>query len=230
MGDYLLFIDIEASGLPKRWDLPYSVGDNWPHTIQVSWVVFDKDGRQVKTEDLYIKDSAIAICEKARRIHRLTQEFLHLNGRKREDVLAILQADLETYRPLIVGHFVELDFRVLSADYHRIGKQNPMQNYPMFCTMLGTKHLVRNPAKEYLRLEELHALLFGDSFFNQHNALDDAYATAKCFFELMKRKQISPVVDLRDVILLSKRPSGKVGCTVFVFLLFITLATLCICL
>ena len=213
MSDYLLFIDIEASGLPKRWDVPYSTEGAWPYAIQVAWVVFDKDGRQVKEEDLYVKDNSIAICDKARRIHRLTHEFLQLNGQSREDVLTRLQDDLQTYQPLLVGHFLELDFHVLNADYHRIGKENPMLNYPSLCTMLATKHLVRNPAKKYLRLEELYAILFNSSLANQHNALADALATAKCYFALAERGQINPTVDHRNDILTTQRRSENVGCS-----------------
>ena len=212
MSDYLLFIDIEASGLPKRWDEPYSAEGNWPYAIQVAWVVFHKDGRQIKEEDLYVKDSAIALCSKARRIHRLTHEFLQLNGQSREEVLAKLQNDLQTYQPLLVGHFLEFDFHVLSADYHRIGKENPMLNYPFLCTMLATTHLVKNPAKKYLRLEELFEVLFNNSLANQHNALADAIATAKCYFALVERRQINPTADYRNDILLTRRTPKKVGC------------------
>lgn len=213
MSDYLLFIDIEASGLPKRWDGPYSAEGNWPYAIQVAWVVFDKDGRQIKEEDLYVKDNSIALCDKAIRIHRLTHEFLQLNGQSREEVLTRLQNDLQTYQPLLVGHFLEFDFHVLSADYHRIGKENPMLNYPFLCTMLATTHLVKNPVKKYLRLEELFDVLFNSSLANQHNALADAIATAKCYFTLVERRKINPTADYRDDILLNRRTSKKVGCS-----------------
>ena len=226
VSDHLLFIDIEASGLPKQWDVPYCTEGNWPYAIQVAWVVFDKDGRQIKEEDLYIKDKAIAICDQARRIHRLTHEFLQLNGKSREEVLMRLQNDLQTYQPLQVGHFLELDFHVLSAVYHRIGQENPMLNYPFLCTMLATRHLVQNPAKKYLRLEELYAILFNSSLANQHNAMADAVATAKCYFALMERRQVNPTVDHRNDILLTHRTSKKVGCSLLVLAFFLTVLIL----
>lgn len=226
MSDYLLFIDIEASGLPKRWDVPFSTEGNWPSAIQVAWVVFNKDGQQIKEEDLYVKDNSIALCDKARRIHRLTHEFLQLNGQSREEVLSRLQNDLQTYQPVLVGHFLELDFYVLSADYRRLGKDNPMLNYPFVCTMLATKHLVQNPGKKYLRLEELYEILFNSSLANQHNALADAVATAKCYFALVERRQINPTVDHKNDILLTHRTTRKVGCSSLVTGFFLTVLIL----
>lgn len=210
--------------------MPYTTEGAWPYAIQVAWVIFNKDGRQIKEEDLYVKDSSIALCDKARRIHRLTHEFLQMNGKKREEVLTMLQNDLQTYQPVLVGHFLELDFHVLSADYHRIGKENPMLHYPFLCTMLATKHLVRNPAKKYLRLEELYAILFNNSLADQHNALADAVATAKCYFALVERRQINPTVFHQADILLTHRTSKKAGCSyrvaaffLMVFILWILL-------
>jgi DNA polymerase-3 subunit epsilon len=226
MHQYLLFLDIEASDLPKRWDLPYSAEGNWPYTIQVSWIIFTRDGRQLKAEDLYIKDISIAICERARKVHGLTQEFIHINGRSREAVLDRLTMDMETYRPIVIGHFIELDYHVLSADYLRAGKPNPMNGLPLFCTMHATRHLVRNPAKKYLRLEELYEILFDKSFSNQHNAFDDALATAECYFELVKRKEIDPSKDYKSEIAVPGNSSKPSGCRLPVLFIIAILFTL----
>jgi len=39
-------------------------------------------------------------------------------------------------------------------------------------------------------LEELHTVLFGENFQGAHDALADVRATAKCFFELLRRNVI----------------------------------------
>lgn len=215
------------SGLPKRWDLPYTQEGNWPFTLQVSWLVFTKDGQLVKTEDHYIKDLSIDISESSRRIHGLTQEFININGQSRKDVLSLLRDDLQTYQPIVIGHFIELDFHVLSADYQRLGQENPMQEWPFFCTMLATRHRVKNPAKKYLSLDELHQQLFAVPFANQHNALDDAAATAACFFELLKRREIQPGTDYRKQIVPSQK--GRSGCSLSVLALLTFFITLFLC-
>jgi len=42
-----------------------------------------------------------------------------------------------------------------------------------------------------MRLNELYSLLFGREMENQHNALADALATKECFFEQLRRGDIT---------------------------------------
>ena len=191
MTDYLLFIDTETSGLPKRWDLPYSTKRNWPNAIQVSWVIYTRDGQQVKEQSRYIWEKDILLSPSAYKIHGLTKTFLQANGISRKDALWLLTRDLKKYKPMIVGHFIELDFHVVSADYFRANIQNPLIDIPSFCTMLATTHMVTNPKVRFFKLGELYQLLFDKPMQNQHNALADAKATAQVFFELIKRKEIT---------------------------------------
>lgn len=44
--DYLLFIDTEATGLPKKWNLPYNTPGNWPDAVQISWLLYTKEGQK----------------------------------------------------------------------------------------------------------------------------------------------------------------------------------------
>ncbi len=188
--EYLLFIDTEASGLPKKWHLPYNAPSNWPYAVQVSWLVFTKDGQKVKEENHYISDDDFKVSPAALRIHGLTHEFLQQNGIPSRQVLQLLSKDLEQYKPMIVGHFIELDYRVVGACYFRQGINNPQESLPTFCIMKASKHLQLNPHSKFLRLGDLYQLLFKQPLLGQHNALVDAAATADCFFELVKRNDI----------------------------------------
>lgn len=190
MKDFLLFIDTEASGLPKKWNLPYSAPGNWPHAVQVSWLIYNKSGEKIKEENHYINNNDFDIVPSALNIHGLTKNFLQQTGIPRREVLAILSNDLLQYKPLIVGHFIELDYRVAGADYFREAMENPMENLSTFCIMKASKHLQQNPNSPFLRLGNLFELLFEKPLLSQHNALVDASATAECFFELVKRKEI----------------------------------------
>ena len=113
------------------------------------------------------------------------------NGESRRKVLSYLSKDLYKYKPLVVGHFMEFDYHILSADYCRAEVNNPLKKLPIFCTMLATKQFVRNPEVKFLRLGELYKTLFNSSLENQHNAMVDSQATAECFFELVKRGVIT---------------------------------------
>ncbi|MEP7143008.1 MAG: 3'-5' exonuclease [Ferruginibacter sp.] len=188
--DYLLFIDTEASGLPKKWGLPYTTPGNWPHAVQVSWIIYSKDGKKIKEQNHYISDNDFEISASALRIHGLTKDFLHLNGIPRRQLLARLSDDLLQYQPMIIGHFMELDYRIIGADYCREGIDNPMEKLSTFCIMIASKRLQQNPQNKFLRLGGLYELLFKQPLLCQHNAMADAAATADCFFELVKRNEI----------------------------------------
>ncbi len=200
MRKYLLFIDTEATGLPKNWNAPFSMAGNWPHAVQVSWFVYAPDGQQIKFKNHYIYEADIHITPSAFKIHGITLEFLHQQGESRKKVLALLANDLEQYQPLVVGHFMKFDALVLGADFYRIGWDNPLELLPTFCTMEASTSYVRNPRVKYLRLGDLYSILFNTTLEQQHNALIDARATADCFFELVKRREIDlPKILQQDV-------------------------------
>jgi DNA polymerase III subunit epsilon len=186
VNDYLLFLDSEASGVPKNWDLPYSVPDNWPYVVQISWLVYDRQGVKIKEEDHYIKDETMKLSADATRIHRLRKDFLAINGKCRHDVLSRLSADIARYEPRLVGHFLNLDLHLIGAECHRAGLENPTKGRATYCTMLGSKHLQPNPKLKYLKLADLYQVLFHEPQENAHDALADASATAACYFELRR--------------------------------------------
>jgi DNA polymerase III subunit epsilon len=189
--EYLLFIDTEASGLPGKWYLPYTAPGNWPYAVQVSWIIYNREGIKIKEQNFYISDNDFEISPSSFRIHGLTKDFLLQNGIPRRELLEQLTKDLMEYRPMIIGHFLELDYHILGAEYSRIGTiHHPLQQLPGFCIMTASRHLQKNPNSKYLRLGELYELLFNQPLLCQHNAITDATATAGCFFELVKRNEI----------------------------------------
>jgi DNA polymerase-3 subunit epsilon len=188
---YLLFIDTEASGLPLNWSLPYSYEGNWPQPVQVSWVIYDENRKEIKKENHYIRNDNFNITEAAFAVHHLTTDFLLQHGEKDDEVLKILTKDLETYQPLVVGHFIKLDYYILGAAFFRAGLENPLEHLPVFCTMLASGNLTNNHTGRQLHLGELYTFLFYNELNNQHNALIDAEATAACFFEMQSRGELT---------------------------------------
>lgn len=228
--DYLLVIDTEASGLPKKWNAPYSTNDAWPHAIQVSWVVYDKNRQVVKEQDHYIQCTGFTIEPASIKVHGLTPDFLMAHGQRRDLVMQWLQADLLEYQPLIIGHFLELDLHITGAAFYRSGLQNPMTELPCFCTMISTTRLVRNPQTKYLRLGDLYEILFHRPLTHQHNSLMDARATADCFFELLHRGDITETTinEQQAVISKAKADVKKAGWAMVVLAVFlVTLLIAC---
>lgn len=193
MKDYLLFIDTETSGIPQRWKRPYSDKKNWPNVIQVAWIVYDASGTEIKRTSKYIYEDDIDITSTSYQVHGITRTFLKQHGDKRKVVLRKLAHDIQKYNPLIIGHFVELDVQVLSADYYRANLPNPFIGHSFFCTMLDSEKYAANPSINYLRLPQLHEYLFDKLLTEIHEAEQDASATAKCFFELRNRHEITPL-------------------------------------
>lgn len=191
MKDYLLFIDTETSGLPKKWNKPYSDNKNWPFSIQIAWIIFSKDGQKIKQENFYINENDISIEPSSLKTHGINIDFLKEKGERRKKVLSKLAYDIKKYKPMIVGHFMELDFHVLSADFYRSKIENPMKDLPLFCTMLASDIFVKNPQSKYLRLSQLYDYLFSKEAKDLHNALTDASITSVCFFEMNNRKLIT---------------------------------------
>ncbi|TDS12871.1 3'-5' exonuclease [Sphingobacterium paludis] len=191
MKSTFLFIDTETSGIPKRWNKPYSDQKNWPSVIQLAWIVYASDGTELKRVSKYIVEDDIVISADSQKVHGISMTDLQEKGDRRKNVLRKLAYDIKKYSPLIIGHFLELDVQVLSADYYRAQLHNPFLDQTFFCTMLESKKYALNPVVEYLRLVQLHEELFDERPEDLHEAERDAEITARCFFELWRRKDIT---------------------------------------
>ena len=191
MREYLLFVDTETSGIPRDWSKPYSDQVNWPHIVQLAWVVHTRDGQLVKEENHYIQPSDYDLSPASGEVHGLTVDFLREHGESRHSVMRRLHRDLLQYQPLVVAHFMQLDYHMIGVGFHRTGLKNPLDQLPTFCTMRATGPLVRYQAQRFLRLGELHQRLFHEPMGQEHDALADAQATARCFFELTRQGTIT---------------------------------------
>lgn len=207
MREYLLFVDTETSGIPHDWSQPYSALGSWPHIAQLAWVVYSRDGHEIKAENHYILPSDYDVSPASVRVHGLTHAFLRQHGQPRHAVMQRLFDDLRRYQPLVVAHFMKLDFHMLGVGFHRAGLDNPLETLPTFCTMLTTSRFVRAGRQGYLRLGELYERLFQAPLERQHDALVDAYATAHCFFELWRQGDITEKIIAAQPPL--RRPVGR---------------------
>ena len=189
-------------------------------------MIYKNDQTEVKREDHYIKDDDFEISPEAHKIHGITRSFLNMHGEYRKDVLTLLAADLEKYQPMVVGHFMELDYHITGVDFYRSGMLHAMEKLPMFCTMIATTNFLRNPQTKHLKLSQLYSLLFNKQLPNHHNAMTDALATADSFFELVRMGSIDDekIAKQQTDRLKAQKPALQNGCSLpFVFLLIVTL-------
>jgi DNA polymerase III subunit epsilon len=191
--DYILFIDTETSDVPQRWYASTKKVHKWPYILQIAWTIYTHDGEHILTRDFYINPGKpIEIVEASGRLHGITLDLLEEKGIEREKVIAMLAADIDRYKPLLVGHFLEFDKKMMEVGFNRAGLENNFVSLQKFCTMRNTKYTFdtrENP--RFLRLNELYTSLFHKEMENNHNALADALATKDCFFEMILRGEIT---------------------------------------
>ncbi len=190
MPDYLLFVDTETSGLPADWRRPYAEPGAWPHVAQLAWLIYTKAGELIKTENHYIRPSDYDLTPASTQIHGLTRAFLLERGQARLAVMQRLHDDLLLYKPLVIGHFIELDYHMVGVSFLRAGLDNALLGLPTFCTMRLTERFWQPMRQQYLRLTDLYQRQFGHPQPHAHDALADAQATAACFFELRRTGEI----------------------------------------
>lgn len=219
----MLFIDTETTGIPKDWNAPYTDNDSWPLSVQVAWAIYTKDGQEVKSEDFYVRDDDFEISPESIRIHGITSAFLQEHGVQREEVLTQLAADLNQYKPLVVAHFMQLDYHMVGVCFHRAGMYNPLPELPLFCTMRASSNFVLHSHQRFLRLSEMYERLFNVALEHHHNAIVDAKATAKCFFELVKRGDINEGMIARQQAdsVVAPAADKKTGCGLIPLFMFV---------
>ncbi|MDF9800326.1 DNA polymerase-3 subunit epsilon [Catalinimonas alkaloidigena] len=207
MRDYLLFVDTETSGIPKDWDASYADNSQWPYIVQLAWVVYTQDGQFVKEENYYIRDDDFEISRASQEIHGISRSYLLENGHSRYEVMQQLKQDLEAFQPLLIGHYVKLDYHMLGVEFFRTQLDNPIPALPAFCTMKATNDYIRYPFRKYLSLGELYKRLTQKPLAKPHNALTDAQATATCFFIMREREDLNEEKISRQEAVQADEPS-----------------------
>jgi DNA polymerase III epsilon subunit-like protein len=196
-----LFFDTETTGLPKRYDAPFYDSDNWPRLVQLSTILFDKSGNEVKGRNFIICPDGFEIPAETSKIHGITTERAKAEGLAIRDVLPLFFSDL-SLSGIVVGHNVDFDLAIVAAEVFRsLGREagktaidvKMKAGRRFICTMRSGENLCKLPGKyegkyKWPKLAELYAALFeGANFAEAHNSEKDVAACAKCFFEMKRR-------------------------------------------
>lgn len=179
-----LIIDTETNGLPQSYDLPHTDTANWPRLISYSWGLYDDTGRELSRDAQMVQPDGYRWNRVAQGIHGIRPEEAREYGLPLTTALTRLQTAI-AQADVWVGHLIELDYNVIGAEFVRAGRGAEFVTMPTICTMSATAKVSKNG--DWLKLDELYDLLFGERMRNLHNAEADRLATARCFFELKKR-------------------------------------------
>ena len=190
---YLIF-DCETTGLPRNWKAPISDLANWPRVIQLAWSLFDKADQQLESMAHLVQPDGFTIPGDVQRIHGITTERALAEGIKLPTVLEKFSAAVERSE-IIVAHNVRFDESVISAEYLRLRLTPPFADKKRICTMVQSTELchIQGPyGNKWPTLSQLHRELFQSGYEEAHDAGADVAACAKCFFELKRRRVVSP--------------------------------------
>jgi len=188
---YLTF-DTETTGLPKNYSAPISEVDNWPRMVQIAWQTNDKSGNLISSESYIIKPKNFTIPFNAEKIHGISTQKAQDEGKEIKDVLKKFNNELKKNK-YIIGHNINFDIKILGSEFYRSEMKTNLLEKESIDTGLISKEFCQlkgglGGRLKMPKLIELHAILFENDFSDAHDARADVNATAKCFFELMKRK------------------------------------------
>lgn len=189
---YLIF-DTETTGLPKRYDAPFTDTDNWPRCIQIAWQLHDDMGKLIEHQDYLVKPEGFNIPYDAERIHGISTELAQEQGIDLAIVLEKFNIALSKAK-FVVGQNVGFDLNIMGCEFHRMQVETPLNQMPVLDTCTETTaELLKLPGGrggkfKLPTLTELHQFLFDAPFAEAHNATADVEATTRCFLELIKRE------------------------------------------
>jgi len=187
---YIIF-DTETTGLPKKWNAPYTDTDNWPRCIQIAWQLHDEMGQLVEHKDYLVRPDGFNIPYDAERIHGISTELAEAEGVPLVQVLNEFNEALGKAK-FVVGQNVSFDNNVMGCEFHRLGVTTALNDMLVLDTCTEkTAELCKIPGGrggkfKLPTLTELHEFLFQQPFSEAHNATADVEATTRCFFELLR--------------------------------------------
>ncbi|MDH5608041.1 MAG: DNA polymerase III subunit alpha [Cyclobacteriaceae bacterium] len=187
---YLIF-DTETTGLPRNKTAPVEDLDNWPRLVQLAWQLHEANGKLISQGNHIVKPEGFTIPFNAEKIHGIsTQRALEV-GKDLGDVLENFVSDIRRAR-VLVGHNITFDINIIGAEFLRTKRENFLVQYPAVDTSEDTRDFCQlsggiGGRPKQPKLIELYEKLFGMGFGDAHDAAYDVDATAKAFFECLKR-------------------------------------------
>jgi len=191
-----LIFDTETTGLPKRDNAPVSEVDNWPRVVQIAWQLHNDEGELAEHHSLLIQPDGFEVPYSAEKIHGISTEKAKKYGLPLAEALDKFN-DSVAKSTFLIGHNIRFDMNALGAEFIRSDVATDFLHKQQVCTMRSsTEHLKlpggRGGKFKPPKLMELYEFLFEEKFMEAHNAAADVEATARCFFELLRKKIISP--------------------------------------
>ena len=186
-----LFFDTETSGLPKFKSPNSDPGQPW--IVQLAAVLSTND-KVLMSMNFIIQSGGLPIHPKALEVHGISTNLADKIGFEPQVAFSTFLQMAEKADKLIC-HNTSFDMRLLEILATRLDHYQDFVDTvivkPHVCTMIKSTNFCKLPTKwgkfKWPKLTELHAILFDEDFEGAHDALNDVYATQRCYYELIRR-------------------------------------------
>jgi DNA polymerase III subunit alpha len=201
-----LIFDTETTGTPRNYNAPLTDSENWPRLVQIAWQLHGATGKLITAQNFIIKPDGFDIPFMAEKIHGISTQRAIDEGHELDKILQLFLNDLDR-STLLVGHNIKFDINIVGAELIRMGaeterilqlnRQDTGELSVEFCRLPGGP----GGRLKFPKLSELYEKLFEHGFPDAHDAAYDVEATARSYFELLKRKIIAQPqgVDLTEL-------------------------------
>lgn len=192
---YLIF-DTETTGLPHNKTAPVEELDNWPRLVQIAWQLHDEKGKLLSQGNHIVKPEGFTIPFNSEKVHGISTNRALEVGEDRKEVLEKFTEDVKKAK-VLVGHNIEFDNKIIGAEYLRTEMDNILVDFPNIDTSTETVEFCQlaggiGGRLKQPKLIELYKKLFGEGFGDAHDAAYDVDATARAFFECLRKEIIPP--------------------------------------
>ncbi len=191
-----LAMDTETTGLTITREKPDHPGQ--PHLVQLGCALYDSAQVERAHVSLIVKPTGYVISQEAIKAHGITTEMAHALGVPLIVALAAFN-HLAKIADTIIAHNSDFDLKVLMAAFHRANRPFPPMN-PR-CTKDMADPIMKMPPTEKMvaagfgwktkppKLIECVKFFFDEELLGAHDALVDARACARVFFEIERLKR-----------------------------------------
>ena len=182
-----LIFDTETTGLPpKNRILSKETIHEWPHIVQLSFIVFNTETLKLTEYDYII--TAPDIPEESTKIHGITKEMNKQQGFRFPCIFDIFNLCLDLC-DLVIGHNISFDIQKISAECLRHNIPFSLKK-PIVCTMKSTTQMCKLPRMKWPNLNELHCKLFNETVPYLHNSIIDVIVCLRCYYWIVYNKDL----------------------------------------
>lgn len=181
---YLIF-DVETVGLPDNFQAPVSDAQNWPLILEIAWLLINREEEVIQSES-YVINVKDPVAEEVLSLTNITVAEIEA-GWSITKVLSQFKLAL-SLADYIICHNTAFDGCVLAASFLRAGYDlSVFEAKKWYCTMKKSTPLLKlhSPyapiSYKWPKLSQLYYHFFGELFAGSHRALNDVWATWKCF-------------------------------------------------